>query len=342
MNPDRQETRSSTEPMVQTVRGSITGVADAVSCGAKRALDSTAGIARKVGKRASNLANLMAVAQGTLASDVSRDLDKMLSRIAIGPATNYDKAMDAEYLATHIGGANHRLFDGGHTVAGALDAVRGASPDDNIVQEALGFVQGMFRNVTTPKGLPLANWDKATYDQVAGFLESKFHIARDWFSDLNSYTSSELISGCIGILALVFQWKQADTETFSRLVGGLGVAACFSANPLLLVVTLVALARAVQMARPAQYRDLVDGSARGAVVSTLTILVITQVGGPVALSLLVGLVVGLLASKAVSHISVTEISQFLAERAKAATEDIVVRPARDRLRRAFVMGHSQS
>lgn len=333
--------------MVQTVGDSISEVADAASCGAKRALGSAADVTRKVWKRASSLKDmdlkdLIAVAQGTLASDISRDLDKMLARLAIGPATIYDKAMDAEYLATNIGGANHRLFDGGHTVAGALDAVRGASTDDNIVQEALGFVQGMFRDLTTSKGLPLANWDKATYDQVAGFLESKFHIARDWFSDLNSYTSAELISGCIGILAVVFQWKQADTETFSRLVGGIGVAACISANPLLLVVTLVALAKAFHKSRTtAQYRDLVDGSARGAMVSTLTILAITQVGGPVVLSLLVGLVVGLLASKAVSHISVAEIGRFVAERANAAAADIAVQPARERLRRAFVMGHSQ-
>ena len=27
----------------------------------------------------------------------------------------YDKAMDAAYNATRIGGGNHRLFDGGHT-----------------------------------------------------------------------------------------------------------------------------------------------------------------------------------------------------------------------------------
>ncbi|MDE2823885.1 MAG: hypothetical protein OXK79_10315 [Chloroflexota bacterium] len=331
--------------MVQTVGDSISGVADAVSCGAKRALDSTAGVARRARKRASSLKDLIAVAEGTLASDISRDLDKMLSHLAIGPATIYDKAMDASYLATNVGGANHRLFDGGHTIAGALDAVRGASKDDNIVQEALGFVQGMFRDLTTSKGLPLANWDKATYDQAASFLESKFRIARDWFSDLNSYTSAELISGCIGILALVFQWKQADTESFSRFVGGIGVAACISANPLLLVVTLVALARAFQMSRPtAQYHDLVDGSARGAIVSTLTILAIlaiTQVGGPVAVSLLVGIVVGLLASKALSHISVVEISRFLVEWAKAAADDFAVQPVRERLRRAFVMGHSQ-
>ena len=84
--------------------------------------------------------------------------------MAKGPVTTYDQAMDAEYLATHIGGGNHRLFDGGHTIAGAFEAVRAASPDDGLIEEGLGFVQGMFRDLTTTKGLPLANWDERTYD----------------------------------------------------------------------------------------------------------------------------------------------------------------------------------
>ena len=84
--------------------------------------------------------------------------------MAKGPVTTYDQAMDAEYLATHIGGGNHRLFDGGHTIAGAFEAVRAASPDDGLIEEGLGFVQGMFRDLTTIKGLPLANWDERTYD----------------------------------------------------------------------------------------------------------------------------------------------------------------------------------
>ena len=264
--------------------------------------------------------------QGVLASTISADLDSMLAGLANGSATIYDKAMDAGYLATNIGGGNHRLFDGGHTIAGAFKAVRGASTEDSIIQEGLGFVHGMFRDLTTSKGLPLANWDKAMYDQVASFMESRFYVSRSWFYDLNSYTSAELVGGSIGILAVVFQWNRADTESFSRMVGSMGVSAVISANPLLLVIMVVAFARAFQRARmDKKYSDLVDGSVRGAVVATLTILAVAQlatVGGPVGLSFLVGLVVGILANKAVPHVSVAEISRFLAERAKAAVGEI--------------------
>ena len=296
---------------------------DSAASGSRKALDSTAAVSRETWKSASvSAAGLMSVTQGVLASTISADLDSMLVGLAKGPSTIYDKAMDTGYLATNIGGGNHRLFDGGHTIAGAFKAVRGASTEDSITQEGLGFVQGMFRDLTTSKGLPLANWDKATYDQVASFMESQFYVPRDWFYDLNSYTSAELVGGSIGILAVVFQWNRADTESFSRMVGSMGVAAVISANPLLLVIMVVAFARAFQKARTdSKYGDLVDGSVRGAVVATLTIFAVAQVamvGGLVALSFLVGLVVGILANKAVSHVSVAEISRFLAERAKAA------------------------
>ena len=62
------------------------------------------------------------------------------------------KAMDAKYRATNIGGGNHRLFDEGHTIAGAIKAVRDASPEDTIIEEAMGFLQGIFRDMTTVKG----------------------------------------------------------------------------------------------------------------------------------------------------------------------------------------------
>ena len=106
-----------------------------------------------------------------MASALSTDLNALVQYTVKGPATIYDKAMDAEYLATYIGGGNHRMFDGEHTIVGAVKAIRDAWPDDTIIEEAMGFLESIFRDMSTPKGLPLANWDKATYDQVAEYLK---------------------------------------------------------------------------------------------------------------------------------------------------------------------------
>ena len=48
----------------------------------------------------------------------------------------------------------------------------------------------------------------------------------------------------IGVVAIALNWNNEDIEEFTTIVGGMGLSAAVSANPLLLVVTIVALAKA--------------------------------------------------------------------------------------------------
>lgn len=275
---------------------------------------------------ASGLADaLLATTQGVLAGSLATDLSALLASTVSGPATIYDKAMDAEYLRTFIGGGNHRLFDGDHTIAGAWEAVRNASPDDTIIEEAMGFLDAMFKDLVTPKGLPIANWDKETYDLVSEFLQSKYGISKDWFYDLNSYDAPELLAGVIGLAAVILSWEEEDVEKFAKLVGGMGVSAAFSANPLLLTVTVVSLARAFQKAEHSdEYVKAADGLLKGGVGAGSALAAASQVavfGGPVGLALLAGLSAGLLANLAAKNISIAQFKKFVVERTTdAATE----------------------
>ena len=90
-------------------------------------------------------------------------------------------------------------------------------------------------------GLPLATWDKATYNKVSEFLASELSIPKNWFYDLNTYDAAQLLGGVIGIVATALYWNRADTESFARLVGGMGVSALARTNPLLLLVTVAAV-----------------------------------------------------------------------------------------------------
>ena len=76
----------------------------------------------------------------------------------------YDKAMAAAYNATRIGGGNHRLFDGGHSLVGAFQVVREASSDDSIFEASAGLLQALARDATTPRGFPLVTWDQYTFN----------------------------------------------------------------------------------------------------------------------------------------------------------------------------------
>ena len=286
-------------------------------------------VASEGGRRAMELgrksaADLLSVSQGVLASELAVDLNAMLAKISAGPATIYGKAMDAEYLVTSIGGGSHRMFDGGHTLAGAFEAVRGASAEDTVLQEAFGYIQGLFRDLTTPMGLPLAKWDKGTYDQVSGYLQSHFSIPKSWFYDINSFDAAEVIAAGVGVMAVFFCWNRAESEQFGRLAGGIGLSGALSANPLLLIVTVAALARAFQLARiEGRTGDAVDGLFRGAVMAATSLAAVSAVaalGGPAGLALLVGLIAGLLATKAVSRVSVVDVGKLVAAQARASAK----------------------
>ena len=288
----------------------------AVATGARWLIDSTSG----------RTAQLFAAAQGLVASDLSPQLNDLVQAAVKGKATIYDKAMDAEYLATHIGGGNHRLFDGGHTLWGAIEATHGASQDDTLVQEALGGMQGLLRDVSTPKGLPLANWDKPTYDAVASSLESTFGIPKDWFYDLNSYDVGELLGGIVGVVSLILGWNKAETESFASLAAGMGMSATVSANPLLLAVSVVALGRAFHKANHAdEYLELAEGGLKGAFgtgASLGAIALVGVAGGPAGVALLAGVTAGVLAHVATKDVTLEAVHSFVKEDAATVVRQI--------------------
>ena len=279
--------------------------AEAMQTGFRRTLDATVPVANW----------LSATAQGLLASNLANDLNGLLQDMVKGSPTIYDKAMDAVYNATHIGGGHHRLFDGNHTIYGAFKASHEASAEDSILQEIFGTMLGFLRDVTTPEGLPLGTWNKETFDSVAGWLQSHFHIPKSWFSDLLTYDAAELIGGAIGVIALALAWNSADTETFAKLVGSMGISVAITANPLLLIVTVVALAKAYNKAREAgEYTAFADGLFKGVFTAGATLCAVALVGaagGPAGVALLVGLVAGVLASKATENVSVADIRDFV-------------------------------
>ena len=302
---------------------------DSVVAGAQRLRD---GAARVMGSTVSVASQLLTGSQALLASSLSTDLNNLIQAMVQGSASIYDKAMDANYLdpllQPDMAGSYHRLFDGGHTIAGAFRAARDAAPDDNIIQEALGAVQGLLRDGTTPRGLPLANWDKGTFDNVSGSLESTFGIPKSWFYDLNTYDAAELSSSIVGVVALIFAWNRADTEAFAKMVGSMGLIAVMSANPLLLMVTIVALARSLQKARQTgEYAEFVDGQLKGGIGAGATLGAVSLVGaatGSAGLILLVGIVTAVLVNQVTKDLSIVDIGRVVAKHARAAAKEIQV------------------
>ena len=267
---------------------------------------------------------------GVLASDISVEIDRWLTGVLASPATIYDKAMDATFLTTHVGGSYHRLFDGGHSLLGAIKAGHGASPDDSIIEEAVGTVSAIFHDFVTVRGIPFFTWDKATFDNVAGMLESNLHIPKSWFYDLNTINATELLTASVGTFALILNWNNEDRGAFAKTIGRTAIVSAIGANPILMLVTLAAMAKSFTDARREKnYTEFVEGLAKGGVVTGAIIATASVVGGPVYVGLIAGICTGVVANKVMNGVDGAAIRDFVVDSLNSAMErakDPGVRP----------------
>lgn len=202
-------------------------------------------------------------------------------------ATIYDKALDAEYLRTHIGGGNHRMFDGGHDLLGAWERVQRASDTDTFNQEVVGYASALWKDVTTVKGLPFMTWDKTEYDQVAVALSGVPGVDKTWVYDLFSYDVFEVFSAGLGAAGILFALNHDDLEKLSELLGTMGVVGVISANPIMGLVMIVTTGFAFAKAeeRTSTLRRMVPGLGKGATLAILGTTLSSALALPVLIKL---------------------------------------------------------
>ena len=239
-----------------------------------------------------------------------------------GQTTIYDKAMDAVYNATRVGGGDHRLYDGGHTLWGAVSAVRNASPDDSIFEEARGLVLGLLRDVSTPNGPPVVNWDIETLSALNDRLTDIAPIPKEWLKDMVSYDITDVFGAGIAGLAVILKWNSEDTEEFTQLAVGAGLASIYYANPFLALVSLVALGRAFHKAKQSgDYIEFFDGGFRGVATTGVTIATLAFVSGPFGTPILAALVMGLIVHKLTAKLSVSDITRVVGRQIRMLARD---------------------
>ena len=264
------------------------------------------------------------VVQGVVAG-AGAQINQVVQSAVSGSASVWDKALDAKYLdpllRADMGGSYHRLFDGGHTIPGAVRAVNEAPIDDTLTRQTLGTVEALLRDVSTERGLPLATWDKATFDSVAQTLDSSLGIPKRWLYDINTFDVGEVLGATVGVVAVALNWNRADTEQFAQVTASMGLSAAVGLNPLLLLVTVAAAAQSFNKARGSgDYSDLADGAFKGAATSAASlgaVAALTAAGGPAGAGLLAGIAAGVLVHQTVKNVSVTEITGFVKARAAA-------------------------
>jgi len=308
------QSRGRAEAAVRAAAGATVAAAKAAAEGA--------GAASKATKRHTVAA--ASVVQGVVAG-AGAQINQVVQSAVSGSASVYDKALDANYLdpllRADTGGSYHRLFDGGHTIAGAVRAVNEAPIDDTLTRQTLGTVEALLRDVSTERGLPLATWDKAKFDSVAQTLDSSLGIPKRWLYDINTFDAGEVLGATVGVVAVALNWNRADTEQFAQVAAGMGLSAAVGLNPLLLMVTVAAAAQSFNKARGSGgYSALADGALKGAATSAASlgaVAALTAAGGPAGAGLLAGMAAGVLVHQTVKNVSVAEITGYVTARVAA-------------------------
>ena len=197
----------------------------------------------------------------------------------------YDLAMDAEYLKTHIGGSNHRLFDGGHDPISAWQKVKSASDTDTFSQEVIGYVSGIWKDVSTPKGIPFITLDKENYDRSADWVSNNVPGAsKSWFYDMFNFDVFEVFSSALGLCGAIFFLKKNDIDKLSEILGSMGIITILTANPLMGISVVICTGYAYVKKK----NDLNKKNAiKGAGYTTISLAIFSVLGLPILIELII-------------------------------------------------------
>ena len=209
-------------------------------------------------------------------AELSRWLTTHLSHQA---ATLGSKAMDSEYLRTHIGGGWHRLYDGGHTLVGSWEAAHRALPDLNALDFLGTWANEYWKDFITTRGMPIVILDHA-------------HQVGDYFKHLDCVNLAQAIGGELTGVSIYCNWN--DPEKLIASAAASDCSGAVYANIVAPLVSLIAAGRAVYLLKRSEQnelRQLIEPALKGLTRSGASILLITVIPGGFLIHLSSGIVI---------------------------------------------------
>lgn len=210
----------------------------------------------------------------------------------------YDRAIDAVYNATHVGGsAYHHLLDGQHTIWGALEAVQGVQADHSFAADLVQAGEHLLRDTMSVSGVnPFLS--PSAFESMAAAGDA-LGISRAYIADAVTLNGAELLGGCIALAASVVVGRKADPCKLSSLSGCYVISALASGNPLLLSIAAGGLT--YSLLRAENKKEVLVQGGKGALVSGSALLVSSLVGGPVWLGCAAAVLTGITVKYALDH-----------------------------------------
>ena len=251
---------------------------------------------------------------GLFSVPFGKKVEKSLSKIIDDKATIYDQQIDKFYNETHIGGFTHRHFDGSHTPLQMWEKVKETLPNDSNFEELKNYFLSLFKDLQTPMGIPLHNIDnKEAFDKFAIHMSEKFAVKKSWLLDIQSVNLSEIFGATIGVVALMFGWKKHEKEEFANLASSLILAGAVSANPILLIVSIVSWAKSYT--KDKNKKAFKKGTIEGLLGMGSFIMTASLFASPL-LGIIIGLVVLIVVKKQLKKIEVSEIYDWFRDQIK--------------------------
>ena len=257
---------------------------------------------------------------GLFSTSFGKTLEKKFGYIIDESPTAYDIKIDEIYNTTREGGGAHRHFDFSHTPIKMWEKVQATFSNDTRIDELNNYFASLIKDMQTPMGIPLFNINnKETYDQFASYMSKQFAIKKSWLLDIQSVNLSEVFGATIGVVALLFGWKKSEKEEFADLASSLVVAGVFGANPILLIISLVSLAKSYT--KDKKKDKFKRGTLRGVLGMGSFIMTASLFSSPI-IGIIIGLIVAISLKKSLKKINLTEIYEWFKENIKKYAETI--------------------
>ena len=205
---------------------------------------------KKVGKGINKTAKYV---NGFVSTRLVKPIEKVTNTINEKPGSIYDKAVDAVYNKTHIGGGKlHRLLDGNHSPINMWFKVKSASPHDTFKDEVKGYFKALFKDMSSPVGIPVVNINRNVYNGITS-VASTFGLKKEWVIDMLHVNLPEFIGAGVGTAAFIL------TKKDDSLHGSLIVSSFVGGNPLLLGISSSLLTRKL-LKKEINFKDFTKGA----------------------------------------------------------------------------------
>ncbi|MFC1836234.1 hypothetical protein ACFL2Q_16200 [Thermodesulfobacteriota bacterium] len=204
-------------------------------------------------------------------------------------STVYDRAIDAVYNHTRVGGSIlHHNLDGSHTWSGAMEALKERFPDDSEFEHALHATDHLLRDTTTPSGInPFL--DPSDFRAAKDFLEEAFNIPSTKANDILNINAAELLGAAAATVALLLSFNEKQTDQLGEYFGRLGLSSYLAGNPALLMVSAVCFGKVCyDLWTGESVADALDGTLAGGLSAATFWVVAAQFTGPLFIGLAAG------------------------------------------------------